>query len=533
MVTSPHRLPRVSRMVRRTVLAVVMSSALALSLAGCGGDGGNGGGSGNGDLLVIGTDAEPTTLNPLLRQGPDSDLATWSVYEGLVKFSPGGELVPELAASLPVRQPDGTTWRYELREDVTFSDGEPFNAEAVKAFIDALLAPDVSATSAVFSELADLTGATVVDDYTVDLTTSVNDPFFDLKSSFLRIAPPKALASGDIDTKPVGTGPYLFERWDQGQSIELKANPDYWGDKPAYDRASIRFIPDAQTRLDALNSGEIDMATSISAENADLVPQKIESTNVLKVQLLRLNLSEPPLDDENFRLAMNYAINRDVIQENLYGGHYEIAPCQAVSSASHGFNPDLEAFPYDPDKARELLARVNIPAGFKLTVTGRTPPVAPGDQEMLQSVVSDLNAVGIDAEVKFDSDTEYSDHVNAAAGDGTVNPGIPQAFLLAPDNGWNNSIRWVNNYVNPLGRVSALGDAEPDLVPIVKTANTDPDAATREDALEQIAAETCNRADFIYLLGYPDIWGAGNDIDYLPGLGQIKNLEIGRIKPGN
>ena len=226
----------------------------ALLVTSCGG--GSGAEGGDDSTLVVAVPADADTLDWTMHAETTAEIALWSINEALVETDSDGELVPSLAASLPEPDPkDPERWRVTLKEGITFTNGEPFNAEAVKANVVRVAAEDFETPTDGFESYA---GAEVVDEYVVDILTDGPDSALLYKLESLRMLAPKAMNDPDYAENPVGTGPYLFEKWDRGREIVLERNPDYWGEAGTVETVVIRFIEDENTRVAALSTGEID-----------------------------------------------------------------------------------------------------------------------------------------------------------------------------------------------------------------------------------------------------------------------------------
>ncbi len=350
---------------RRRRLPWLVALLIAMSMAtACNATGSqeNGGSSAGKKTLIIGTALEPASLH-ILRDGDDgNELVNWSINEPLVDRTSDG-LVPVLATELPTHdKSDPNRWHVKLRKGVTFTNGEPFNADVVKENIDMIVNPKFGATINGFETLKT---AQVIDEYDVDLITIQPDPYLLYRLATIRFVPPKASADADAYSQhPIGTGPYKFAEWDKGQRIVLVKNDNYWGGSGAQlDKVEFRFIPEEAARIAALNAGEVDMITGIAPDEVKQVPQVLRSDGYGRTSVLRFNLEMPPFDDPKFRQALEYAIDRNSLNKNLFAGQDHVSQCQVLPPGEFGFNDSLHAYPYDPEKAKELLSQVNLPSG--------------------------------------------------------------------------------------------------------------------------------------------------------------------------
>lgn len=492
-----------------------------------GSDGASGGDSGGSkDKLVIASALEPGSLN-ILRDGDDgNELINWSISEPLVDRTSEG-LVPVLAEELPVHdKKDPTIWHVKLRQGVKFTDGEPFNAEAVKQNIDMLLDPDFGTT---INGTETLAGAKVVDEYDVDIQTTQPDPWLLYRIITIRFEAPKAAADPDAYSQnPVGTGPYKFVSWDKGQRITLERNDDYWGgdDAPIKD-VEFRFIPDASARIAALQAGEVDMVTGLTPEDTDKVEQVLQSDGPANGLTIRINLETPPYDNVAFRQALIYAINRQSIVDNLWNGEGEVEQCQMLPPGEVGFNDSLSAYPYDPEKAKELLSQVDLPDDFKVKMY-ITTGYYPKDNEIGQAISADWEAVGLKTDVQYVSSDKWLDDLLAGGDKTSANSPVPLTYLPLDYYGMYAS-RITNRLYDRTNVLSTMGDAYPEIDGLFKTAESSFDQEQAAGAYEQIFKLACDDALNIPLIDYPDIWGASDAVKYEPGPGVITRVHLADI----
>lgn len=288
------------------------------------------------------------------------------VYDRLVYNSPDGTLEPMLATEW-YAEDDETSLVLELREDVTFSDGTPFNAEAVKINLDRAQGPD----SRIAIEIAQLTEVEVIDEYTVKLRTE--DGAGALLGALSQrpgmMASPTAIAEGNLAMTPTGTGPYTVTEFVSGDSVDYEKREGYWDpDSQRVATMTVKLITDDQTRLNALQSGELDATIvrpvqAISADNAGMTV--ISRPSVIFLYLL-INSSMEPFDDPLVREALNFAVDRVDIGEGLFEGlcDPQIQPWPSTSIAwSDEIGDGLDIWPHDPEKAKELLAEAGYPDG--------------------------------------------------------------------------------------------------------------------------------------------------------------------------
>lgn len=243
----------------RTAVAALGAGTL-LTLAACSTpDEGDNTGAGGADSLVVGIANEPDTLSPLLGYGKDGNS---KIFDGLLRHTTDLDLEPALAATLPEVSADGLTYTFPLREDVTFSDGEPFTAEDVVFTYETIL--DDATLNPAKDELDAIDTVEAPDAHTVVFTLGYPYAPF-AERTVLPIAAAHAAAEGDVNTgpyntEPIGTGPYLLTGWTKGERLTFEANPDYWDGAPEVTRLTMAVIPDDDVRATRLRTGDLDAA---------------------------------------------------------------------------------------------------------------------------------------------------------------------------------------------------------------------------------------------------------------------------------
>jgi glutathione transport system substrate-binding protein len=317
-------------------------------------------------------------------------------FEGLFRWTPRG-LVPWLAKDVQV-SPDGKSWTLKLREGVTFHDGTPFNAQAVKFNLERIRDGKGFAYAGLLAPLADIKA---VGDHTVQIALKAPyGPFRALLGFiYFGMQSPTALQKHgeDSGSHPVGTGAFRFQSWQRGAELVLVRNEGYWGDKAYLDRIVVTAIPDFNGRVSALEAGDADVIVEVppsevarlSKNSRIQVLSQITSRN----QWLRFNLLKPPLDKVPVRRAVAHATNRDAYIKSVM--HGQASQARNIVGPGVVAYTELEPIPYDPARAKELLAQAGLPGGFSTTMT-----CAPSDELICQAVVQDLAAVGIHAKLQ-------------------------------------------------------------------------------------------------------------------------------------
>jgi peptide/nickel transport system substrate-binding protein len=299
-------------------------------------------------------------------EGTSRRLLKGNVGEGLAKVVVKGDHLswePLLATSW--KQIGPQKWRFTIRDGVKFHDGKPMTVKDVVYTVNKVADP----ASAKTSILQNIAGAEAVDDHTVDILTKSPDFFAFRAAAEIPIqkegwgkTDPKA-----AETTLIGTGSYRLKQVSPARdSAVLEAFPDYWGAKPHYKTVRLRVIPDSGARLAALRAGEVQVAFDLSPDLLQVAPATLSSA-ATEVDILRINTAKKPLDDVRVRQALNYAVDRNVLIKNIRLGFAGPPHGQAVTSQVHGFNPELDDYPFDLAKARELIKAAGA-EGAELTL---------------------------------------------------------------------------------------------------------------------------------------------------------------------
>ena len=350
--------------------------------------------------LIYAAQADAVGLSPILTNDSVSSVATRHIYENLVRRNPETlELEPWLATSWET--PNDTTWIFHLREGVTFQDGTPFNAEAVKSTFDRIKDPEVAAPRA--SLLEPVSDIEVVDDYTLRITT---DPPYGaflaaLAHTNAAIVSPTAVKKyGDLMRNPVGTGPFKLEEWRSGDRIIMTRNPDYWGEAPSLDGFEVQVIPDVNTQVALLQRGDIDLVDSLPPE---LIGQ-LQNTAGVKVDVqpgtpvfyLGFNYQNPTWQQPEARQAIASAVNTDVIVQLL--SPVAQKSCSIIGPRVFGYDKGVEetCITYDPEGAQALWTQAT--GGEARPITLWVPDL--GDYPRVGQIVQgQLNQAGFDVKI--------------------------------------------------------------------------------------------------------------------------------------
>lgn len=408
-------------------------------------------------VLVVGQIAEPQSLDPHAVTAVNDFRILMNVYEGLVRYASGTlEVEPGLAESWTISE-DGTVYTFSLRDGVQFHDGSALDAEAVVFNFERMLNEDHPyhntgpfPLSFFFSAIS---GVEALDARTVRFT--LNEPYAPFLSNLayptgLIVSPAAVMQHGaDFGRNPSGTGPFRFAEWQSNERVVVTRNDDYWGDNAALEAVVFRPITDANTRVAEMLSGGIDVMVEVPPV---ALPQfrganyQVHEQAGPHVWFLILNALEGPFADVRVRQAANYAINREAIVRDVLEGTATVAAGPTPPAFAWAYNNDLEPYPYDPDRARALIAEAGA-EGAQLTFyvteggSGMLDPVAMGT-----AIQADLAAVGFDVRIET---YEWNTFL------GQVNPGLQGKADMA-------QMAWMTNDPDTLPFLALRTAAWPD-----------------------------------------------------------------------
>jgi peptide/nickel transport system substrate-binding protein len=355
------------------------------------------------DRIVFAASADATTLDPHNTTDTESDQVIMMVFETLIGFDDQMKIVPRLAERWEVA-PDGTTWTFHLRDGVTFHDGTPLDAAAVAASFARVLDPVAAHKRLTLFSMIDR--VETVDPRTVRFVTKY--PFGAFEPTIAHVSAailnPKVAASagkgfGLTAEATSGSGPYRVVSWKKDQEIVLERYDGYWGAKGVTRQIVYRPIPEAASRVLALETGDVDAINRVPASDIPRLEQhpdiRVYKTPGVGAQQFRFNLTKKPFNDKRVRQAISYAIDRPSIVKNMVGA-FARPSTGALTPIMRGY-VNLGEIPYDPDRARQLLREAGLPNGFKTRIA--TTPRYPMGVELAEAVAADLKKVGIEAAI--------------------------------------------------------------------------------------------------------------------------------------
>ncbi|MGE0315932.1 MAG: ABC transporter substrate-binding protein [Lautropia sp.] len=465
----------------------------------------------------LGTVTIATTLDLTTLDG-SQNVTTWhrwvyrNLYDPLISLDKSGKVIPWLAERW--ERIDDQTWRFHLRKDVKFHNGEPLEASAVKLWLEQAKRPNAQARGS----LVLLREARVVDAHTVDIVTDGKVAYL-LETIADKVAaiPPKyyqEVGPQEFALKPIGSGPYRFVSWRRGDRVVLEANPGYWGGAPKADQVIFWVVPDASARAAAVLNGEATLGINIAALEAS----RFANSEVARIEpspsgsrpiFGGLMYNRPIFKDARVREAVNLAINRGAIVERLLR-KYGKPMNQLCALSMPCYNPEVPTIPYDPNRAKKLLDEAKL-QDRNILISAPQGPV-PQVAELTQVISANLQAIGFNVKVQIDEQSQFSkkiyDFKNNQKDLGDIfiysfagGPGSETTIraLTYSTGNWN----W-SRYSNP--KVDELFDSARETF----------DAEKRGEQLRAISA--MGRADYAWLFLYEPltIWGLNKKVSWQP-----------------
>lgn len=359
-------------------------------------------------VLTVGAATFPDSLMTGISSFTSESLIM-QTNEALVRRDNSGNFVPGLAEKWEIV--NDTTWRFTLRKGVKWHDGRDFTAADVKFTIERVINPQTA--YGFLGRISQVAGAEIVDPYTVDIKTKTVFPTLAKGLADIVMEPKhyyEAVGNDAPKQKPLGTGPFIAQKWVPGDRYELTANKNYWRGAPKVDKVVIRQIPEASTRLSALLSGEVQVIEEVPVD----VIAEIESSKratVLSVPttaslVLTYDVRRPPFDNPKVREALDYAVNKELIVKEILKGRGEVLQGQLLTSQALGFNPNIRARPYDPKKAKQLLTEAGYDFSKPIAIMTQSGKYL-SDVDMSNAIAGMLREVGVQTNINIVESAVY------------------------------------------------------------------------------------------------------------------------------
>ncbi len=355
--------------------------------------------------LRIAVESRPPTYgNPYTQALPSILHTLFPVFDALTLLGDGGEVLPNLAESY--ERIDDLIWRFVLRSDVAFANGEPFDAASFKRNLDYLLS-DEGQTTYASSLIPTVDRIEVEDEFSLLIVTKTPDAILPRRMSTIIAVPADAwddLGPSEFGLSPIGSGPYQIIDWGESDGIlDYEAFVESWHGPPGISRVEAFIQAEGVARSQALLSGQIDMAMNAGIDELDYLESlgmTVQSVVTPVVGSLAFSNQDPtsPFSDVRVRQAFNYAIDREGIAKFIFAGLVEPTG-QGTIPGVYGHNSDVKSYPYDPERAQALLADAGYQGGLELSA--RVTPGPPVMSILYQKVAQDLAAIGVQLDIQF------------------------------------------------------------------------------------------------------------------------------------
>ncbi|MFE2055755.1 ABC transporter substrate-binding protein [Streptomyces sp. NPDC059446] len=510
-----------SRPSRRTILrygsALLPAVAAPALLTGCGTDPA----SGAGNVLRVSQTGDPKTMDPQKQGDMISMNALVNMFDTLTARARDNTLVPRLALSWKAVSP--RVWRFRLRPGVTFHNGEPCDAAAVRFSIERLLDP---ATKSPIVELRYVEGVTVVDRLTVDVHTTVHDPILPDKVSLFGgvVVPPRYIGRvGDegFAARPVGTGPFTFTRWQRDHQLRMRANEKHWEGRPAVDELVFTPAPNPSSALAALQSGGVDLVAGLTPDAAQQLDGytgvSLDHHTGIRTSYLSLDtLTEGPLQDRRVRQALNHAIDVPLLIKAVLGGKGTEVPAM-IPRGAFGFDPSVEPFTRSVARARALLAEAGHPDGIRTTLTASNV-----DANVAEAVAGLLDRAGVHARVDLLDPGTYAQRLTSD------NHGALGPMYLAASTVWTlDGESMIQSNVRSDRRQSRWHDEEADRLVDLEELSVDPE--TRRRAFSGLQRLIKSEAPFVPLYQIDNIYARNSRPRWTPGFAGVLDMASAEV----
>ncbi len=460
------------------------------------------------ETLRVGLSELPAAYgNPYTAIGLPGTLVWLQLFDGLTKIDASGKLAPALAEDWEMIDP--TTWLYRLRDDVSYADGTTFDANKAEAVFDWLLS-EAGRSTIVGSAISSISEVKAQSPRELIIRTHNPDPILPNRLTIVMMVEPGAwLDLGDkaFAQNPVGTGSYVIGQWrNSNGAAELQANDQSWR-APKVRTIELLPLTDHAARFQAAISKQLHVAIALKPDEFDALRRRgfrivVDPTKqIIGLAFDVEGKKTGPLANMRVRQALNYAVDKAAISKVISKDTWPPAG-QGAAPGVFGFNPEVKAYPYDPELAKQLLEEAGYATGFKMTATVVIGTYA-NDAEIYQKVQQDLAAIGVKLTLRA---TVFSDWIQQyVSGNWRTD-----AFSLA----WNTTP--YGDAIRPMEYFSCIKPnpffCDQSMLPLIKRANIELDRAQRELQLFELQRQFHDKAPQLFLLEYGHIWAVSEKL---------------------
>lgn len=430
------------------------------------------------------------------------------MFEGLVKQDEKLDYVPNLATSW---EANGLTWTFKLRPGVKFHDGTAFDASSVKFVFDRIQGPEQTLRKGTWAQVLDKVD--VVDPLTIRFTTKNVDPFFHTRlggNGTGAIFSSEAFKKNGVQgmaRNPVGTGPFKFTEWVKDDHVTVERFDGYWGGVPYLDKVTVRPLPEAETRVIGLESGDIQLAIRLNPEHIERVEKntklKLLRNDTQRHYYMGMALLKKPFSDLRVRQALNHAIDKESLLKNTLSGLGKLQG-GLLPVGSPGYQ-DLPGFKYDPAKAKQLLADAGYPSGFTATFVG-TKGIYLKDYELEQAMQQMWKAVGVTINLNIVENAKYLEFLREDPRKSTLEMWWDTMAAAGQNPAEYFLTRFGCDFFRPVGTNTA-GACFSDIDALANTARIELDATKRNATLKTVQEMMSAQAPAVWLLSITQLTG--------------------------
>lgn len=479
--------------------------------------------------MVWASGTQMPTLHPFVTAAGTQ--RRYDIYDMLISLSADGKPEPMIATEWKLV--DDKTWQFKIRTDVKFHDGTPVTAEDVRFSYD--IAKDPARKYSITTRAKTFDKAEVVDATTVIVRTKDPDPIFLRRAALISILPKAYLekvGDDEFGQKPIGSGPFKVKEFVHDSHLVLTGVAEHAFRKPTLKEVTIKYIVDSSARTAGMRTGDIDFMENWpiqsvkTATDAGLKLISItagQSRGMWVDTVMKDQPTTAVTRDKRVRQAMNYAIDKDAIVKNIYGGQTAVEQCQVIQPETFGYNPNLKAYPYDPAKAKQLLTEAGA-IGAKLRLEAQLSQ--PEYDQMNLFIQSQLNAVGLNVEIVTLGD--YAIFRDKFYGDQPRGEIFPPGLNNKPLMDADGALTWFDSN-QPLG---ARHYDNPQFQDLYHASMIEMNEAKRLDYLQKALAVFCEDPPYLFTVQAVQTWayntrivGFEKRVDGEPRLDQLKRVK--------
>ena len=448
--------------------------------------------------IALGEEAE--SVDPASSVLFASDVYHVHMFDSLVGIE-GDELKPVGLLAERWENVNPTTWRFYLRKNVKFHNGDAFDAEDVKYSLDTYLDPKNRRATFVKG----IVRAEVRDRYTVDVVTAepLASALFDMVRVYM--LPRKAREAMGVQAfaqAPIGTGPYKYGEWKRDQQLVLEANPAYWRGAVQPKRLVFRIVKDAATRAAELRSGGVDIIAAPPVAQLDMLDRgdtQIAAVKGGRILIYPMNVGKPPFDNRKVREAMNLAVNRDAIVRTVLGGR-GVTLAGPFTPAWLGFDPAVKPIPYDPARARTLVTEAGFPQGID-SAWSTSSGVFLKDTEIAEAVAGQLRQVGIRLRIVPTDRSKLQRDASEGTFEGLTSLAWGTQFEPDP----------MLQYI-----MSKPHFSTPRIQELIKLGRAEVDLEKRRRLYQELYRTAAEESLWLFVHGQDEMWGKRRDVTWTP-----------------